>query len=548
MVRDASQTLDAFISRAPVGERVDLLVVPQASPWVQNCLAQRSRSNRINIITNNESLEYQCNTIENQLKYLKYRKIFIECLSSVFSMEYAPEGLPGSFRWSLFNWMGASRANYDPVYLIYRDKIEALTLSRFLNVFTRVPPDARPKIVVDTQGDAPSTKTILAASVDSARFFVPSEMGIIELFLSPTQCPRDRFVEFFAARALSLCASAAISEPEDDATIHDQRLYVIRLYQRIQAKKGCYQKFNAANDIMVLESHLRKLLIYFPENDARWFAEALIFVLLDKAYVFEEKNTPVDEASTLAKFLCDEELSALVARFINFSAGVTPFASYQLEKSASELQKQERYVEALYSRTNQVITDLHRVGGIVDDGPSRAMVDFALDWTPYCDRLSSVLNAAGVTSLLANKTVQAASYFTEASRANGNRLHQLSAEINLLITHHIAGDKPDYDRIERIFRAIAAAKLSKQLNYHRTYLYGNLLILSRKKSLKSKISNVLKKMRLLDYSNEIIDDEKIFDFLATKFRIISDGERFRGHRGAFVERYNLLPLCQFIWS
>lgn len=542
------KVLDAFFSQASAGERVDLLVVPKTSQAIQSRLARENSNGRVDIISDNRTLVERCETIESELKYTRHRQIFSEFLNNLFSFEYIPDGVAGAFRWSLINWMGASRANYDPTYLICRDEVSGATLSRFLSAFTRIPPRTRPKIVFDAQGEPSNARDLLRTTRDSARLFSPRGGSISDFEIGGAGATSsERFIDLYAARALSICAESELVEPNPHGSIQDHRRYIIQMHQRIQAKKGCDRKFDASNDVVKLQSFLKKRIALSKAGEERWFAEALVFVLLDRAYVLEDNDSTVDDALTLAKILEDDEIEALASRFINFSAGVTPFASHQLGVSAELLMKSGRLVESLYSRANQVITDLHRVEGRLDEERSKEMVEFALGWTPYCDRLSSVLNAAGVTALLANKISDACDYFRQAAQANGTRLHQLSAEVNLLIAQHAAGGADD-DSIEQIFAAIENAKISRKLDYHHTYLYGNLLALARKRGLKSRISRHLKSAKFMDYDDDVIDKGEIFSYLATKFNVISDGRKFRGHRGKFVDRHGLLPLCPFIWS
>lgn len=545
---DSMATLDSFMSRSPENDRVDVLVIPRGSSALEKKLAPWGAGRKIRVFDHEDDIVKYCAHLEGELKYAKHRRLFNEAMQQIFSFEFKPTGAQGSFRWSLLNRFGASEGNFDPVYLLKKDKISPENVSRFLTAFTRVAPVRRPKIVYDAEGSYGEGIAVLSAVRDSIQPYSPALGGLTRLDLTNWVAPKERFVDMFGAGALASCADTDLGTPLAGASIEELRCYTVMAHQRIQALKGCDRKFDAGSRSEELVAVLREQLTRTNQADVSWFGEALIFALLDQAYIDETKHQNIDEALTLAKSIGDKTLVSFAGRFINFTAGVSPFASKMLDDSANGLAQAGHFVESCYARANKLATDIHRIDAVPSTHEWRGLVDMVLEWAPYCDRLSSILNAAGVAAMLANHLSEARDLFTQASQANGARIHQISADINLEMVNYLAGEQVSSSRIESIAHAIRVARMSRKLDYHHVYMYANLAKLSPSDDVKGPLNEILRKERYLSYTDEEIDSGQLLSFLARHFQWISDGQRFRGIRGDFVERHGLLPICPFIWS
>lgn len=540
--------IGSFLSRASRNELVDVLILPFVDEEIEVSLAEKTNARKIAVIEDHQTLLQYCSDLEKRLKFARTRKVASETLSQIFNISYGPEGVPG-FRLGLFDWMGSSQAALPPLYVIRRNRIQDDTLCRFLRTFRSVPPMRRPKVVVDSERNVQEARSLLRLSKDNISAFVPARAGIQRSTIDVAEGNIDRFPEAILAGGVSACANTRLGRPSWDAPLAERRRYAVFLYQRIQANKACDHRFEAATDVDRLEQFLREELAGgLDEHDRRWFAEALVFTLLDRSYVLEEGPQPIENALAIAQQLDDEDLAAWVLRHVNISAGVSPFASDQLDQAALKLQEAGRFVQAAYAATNRTITDLHRLDAPIDVGRAEAVVDYVLDWAPYCERLSSIINAAGAAALIAGNLYRAEELFRRALDANGGRLHRISAQINLRITQYVGGARHTVDDIESIYRAIQASKMSRKLDYHHVYLLANLIGLTRSKSLKGRIRAHLREAAYMDYDQDTVANDRLLMFLATKFTMIADGQRFRGRRGQFVEEYGLLPLAQFIWN
>ncbi|MEA3053255.1 MAG: hypothetical protein QOG72_2158 [Sphingomonadales bacterium] len=540
--------IGSFVARASRNDLVDVLILPFVDEPLEVSLAEKTHVGRIAVIEDQAALLSHSQDLEKRLRFAKPRRTASEFLSHAFSFSVVPEGMPGSFRYGIFDWMGSSEAQLAPLYVIRRNRVLDATLSRFLRAFRSVPPLRRPKVVLDAEGSVQEARSLLRLSRDSVMAFFPGRDGIQSTGIEVRGIDIDRFPEAILSGAVSACASVEMEPPAPDAPPAERRRYAVFLYQRIQANKGCDRRFEAAADIDLLESFVRSQLAgTLDEPDRLWFAEALIFALLDRSYV-EEGPRQIEYALGIAQALGDPDLEAWVLRHINISAGVTAFASQRLEHAAQVLQRAGRFTQAAYAATNRIITDIHRSDAPIDVGRAESVVDYVLDWAPYCERLSSIINGAGVAALIAGNLYRAEELFRRAADANGGRLHRLSAQVNLRIAQHIGGARHKVEEIESIFRAILTSKMSKKLDYHHVYLIANLIGLTRSKSLKAKLRAHLLEASYLDYDFDTVVNDNLIPYLATKFTKISDGHRFRGKRGQFTEEYGLLPLAQFIWN
>lgn len=539
----------SFLLRAPRDDLVDVLILPYVDEGVELSIARSAQGGRLAVVEDHKALLLHCRAIEKKLKFAKPRKVASEALSSIFSVQYGPEGVPGTFRLGVFDWMGSSEAQLAPVYVIRRNRVQDDALCRFLRSFRSIPSARRPKVVLDSEQSVQEARVLLGKSRDSVEAFVPSRSGIQQSALDATESSVDRFPEAMLAGAFASCAETELARPGPNASLAERRRYALFLYHRVQANKGCDRRFDAARDVQLLEQFARgELAGDLRQGDRRWFAEALVFALLDRSYVLEEGPAPVENALAIAQQLEDPDLEAWVCRHVNISAGVSAFAAEQLEHATSVLQRAGRFTQAAYAATNRTITDLHSSSGSIDVGRAGDVVEYVLDWAPYCERLSSIINAAGVAALVAGNLNRAEELFRRAMDANGGSLHRISAHVNLSITRRVSGARLTVEEVERIYRSIVVAKMSPKLNYHHVYLLANLIALTCSKSLKAKIRAHLREAAYLDYSDEAVAEDKLLPFLATKFTMIADGHRFRGRRGQFVEEYGMLPLAQFIWN
>jgi len=542
-------SIGAFLARAPRDDLVDVLILPFVDEHVETSLADGTRQQRVAVVDDQHALIEHCGSLEKQLKYAKPRKIASEAMSGIFNLTVMPDGVPGSFRFGIFDWMGSSAAQLPPVYVVRRNRIRENDLCRFLRMFRSVPPLRRPKIIVDAEENVQEARGLLGPSRDSIQAFLPGRSGLQLSDLEARAAGIDHFPEAMLAGALGSCAETQLAEPTQDASSAERRRYAAFLYQRIKANKACDRRFEAASDVEHLERFVRKEIARRPSALERaWFAEALVFALLDRSYVLEEGPAPVENALAIAQELGDDDLEAWTLRYVNMSAGVTKFASDQLERATLALQRSGRFAQAAYAATNRTITDLHRLDAPIDVGRAVSVVDYVLDWAPYCERLGSVINVAGVAALIAGNLNSAEELFRRAADSNGGSLHRISAQVNLQIARRLSGARISVDDVASIYRAILAAKMSPKLDYHHVYLLANLIALTRSKSLKSQIRAQLRDAAYLDYDEDMVANDRLLAFLATKFTVIADGQRFRGRRGRFVEEYGLLPLAQFIWD
>ncbi|HEX4693572.1 hypothetical protein [Sphingomonas sp.] len=542
-------SIGSFTAQATRDDLVDVLILPYVDEGVQVSLAQKTERHQVAVIEDHCALEEHCTSLEKKLKYSKSRRVASEFMAGAFSASMTPDGIPGQFRWGIFDWLGASEAQLPSIYVVRRNQIQDDQLCRFLRGFRAIPAHRRPKVIIDAEGEIRQGQSLLQLSRDGIRAFMPGRDGIESSELDTGIIGIERFPEAILSGALGACAETKLPRPRPGASAMERRRYAVFLYHRIQANKGCDRRFEAAADVHRLEKYLRnELREGLDDTDRPWFAEALVFTLLDRSYVLEEGAAPIENALAIAQQLNDKDLQAWALRHVNISAGVSPFASEKLEEAASRLQQAGRFAQSAYASTNRTITDLHRLDAPIDVGRADAVVDFALDWAPYCERLSSIINAAGAAALIAGNLNRAEELFRHAMNANGGSLHRISAKVNLAITHRLAGAHLTVDRVESIYRAIIIARMSPKLNYHHVYLLANLLALTGSKRLKTKIRAHLKDAAYLGYDDETVAEDKLLPFLATQFTMIADGHRFRGRRGKFVEQFGLLPLAQFIWN
>ena len=470
-------------------------------------------------------------------------------IDRVITLSWTPspqEG--GKFEISFFNGIAASNVPLPDIFLLKKDSLEPDTVSSFLSLFKSIPVDKRPKVIFDAEKNSAGSLDLLAYSKDSARVFLDSPGGLNKTDLETRTVDPGSFLKFYEANSLAACADVNLPTPNDEDPFSDMREHVVQVYLQVQAKKRLGLKFEALTQVREIQALLNRRMSSLSTDDQLWARQALFFFLLDDAYIEESSGVAIEKALAIANGLGEVRLKAHAGRMINLTAGISEFSSAELAESAETFAAQGDPMGHVFCLNNKLVNDSHLSGTGLDVGEGQELSDFCFRNTPYSDRLSTVCSTVGVNAMLLNDFAAAERSFELGESAPGLRLHHLTAQVNRLISQYVSDGGIEDEIVVDCCNSIISANLPRQLDYHHTYLLGNLEKLAKSKDAKGHVQKILKDERYLDYSDDVVESSSVIDFLIPVFRSVTDGKRYRGARGEFYERFGLLPINHFIWS
>jgi len=464
---------------------------------------------------------------------------------SIISVSWAPPGMDsGEFEFSLFGGISAGGLSLPEYLLIRRNELEPTHLTSLFSLFEKLPPDSRPKIILDSEFDLSSTYELLSYNVDRVRVYSSGLNGLQEVEVTNQPISPSDFLNFYEASALGSCASVDLSHNELDIVSEEQaRRIVLEEYLQIQAKKRLGNKFETVNQITELLDLLEKT----ANIEQDWKLQAIFFLLIDLAYAQEESRS-VELLTSIAYQLENQKLVGHANRMVNLSAGISPFSVQRLKEGSDIFESLGEPIGQLYCLNNLLVTKSHMMNQRVSRYDCESALDFAFESTPYSDRLSTVCSSIGVAHMLNSDLQLAYDAFDKGANAPGLRLHQLTAKVNQLICAHVSDGQVRSKKIEECVDSILAAKLSPKLDYHQTYLLGNLFQLSSSKKNKKNIADILITAKYLEYSKRQVKSGEVLKFVEQKLDMFAPSGSFSGPKGEFFRKYGLLPINHFVWN
>lgn len=540
--------VDAFDNEPVLGQRVSVLLAGAAGGRVAEEASEAMRGRPVFVLHDVNEVRRHVDEIADEVNATRWRPLVAAAIRQLTSFSVTAPDTTTSYDISLFSGLTARATNLPAMYVLNRDSLDRETLSSFITLFEKVRPESRPKIVFDAEGNSVAAADLLSVVTSSVTTYVDSPQGLRRRELTQAAALPATFEELYLANAMEACARTEFPHISGRETESERRALLTGLYLKIQAIKRSNDKSAAAPDHARLVSHLTEVLRSDSVIEREWYENLLFFALLDDGYINESGGHAIERASAIAFRSGHPWLIAHAHRMINFTSGISPFSSAKLSEGASLFASMGNQIGEAYCLNNLLVTDSHRGGTPLDTAGADALVEFALRSIEYSDGVSSICSTAGVTMLLANRFDRAIELFDLASRSSGHRLHQLTGQVNALIAECAWRGDVDLDRVKQCADAIVAARLSRRLDYHHVYLLGNLMRMMKSKAEKKRFHEYLIDQAFFSYSKKVVRKDKLLEFLIPHFQSITDGVRYKGHRGEFFERTGLLPINHFLWN
>ena len=97
---------------------------------------------------------------------------------------------------------------------------------------------------------------------------------------------------------------------------------------------------------------------------------------------------------------------------------------------------------------------------------------------------------------------------------------------------------------------IDRANLNRRYGYHQTILLLNILRIQERLGYSSSLTReLLRKRSFMDYNEAVLDGKvRTGNFLETRLPTTAPQKKYKGQRGEFILRTDLVPIIHFGWS
>ena len=539
------QSLTQFSQLLPAREQIDVFVSTQSALEISTSIKKSIEKASIAEFQNHNEVSNFSEDTVRKIKKGKVLKGLRAVLDNIVSVSWAPPGMDsGEFEFSLLGGISAGGLRLPEYLLIRRNELEPKHLTSLFSLFEKLPPESRPKIILDSEFDLSNTYELLSYNVDRVRVFSSGLNGLQEVELQNQPISPGDFLSFYEASALGSCASVTLTHNDIENVGEEQaRRMILEEYLQVQANKRLGNKFETV-------SQITKLLDLLDKTEAinrDWKHQAIFFLLIDLAYAQEDPRS-VELLTSIAYQLENPKLVAHANRMVNLSAGISPFSVQRLKEGNDIFKSLGEPIGQLYCQNNLLVTKSHLMSQQVSRFDCESTLNFAFENTSYSDRLSTVCSSVGVAHMLNSDLQLAHDAFLKGAISPGLRLHQLTARVNQLICEYVSDGQVRSKKIEECVNSILAAKLSPKLDYHQTYLLGNLLQLSSTKKNTKNIADILITERYLKYSNKQVKSGGVLKFVEQKLDMFAPDGSFSGPKGDFFRKYGVLPINHFVWN
>ena len=359
------------------------------------------------------------------------------------------------------------------------------------------------------------------------------------------------FIENFLSHAYTACETAEDSQVSisEFSTLHPEKL-IYRLASEslvIKTYDAMGNKFSALPIALKLLEKIDVAKEYMKsDRQLKYLMSLRAIVNLWVAFIDESRVDAIDNSLAIAEYLGNKYLKAHCQRLSHLVSGYSTVTRSMVSEAVKYFRNNEDHEAYVYSQTNLLLNQLHT--GPVDTSAFEELAAFAVNETPYLDRLSTILNNAGTAFLISGRLKEAMECYEQGSNYSGQNIHHLGLDINKMIVRHMDGDTVGEDEVIKLHSKIARANLPKQYAYHQSYIHWNLLNIAGKKSdAGAFILEYLKNKAFMEYDDVVSGKESMVDFLANTMILNKGSGSFSGVRGEFIHRTQLFPIIHFQW-
>lgn len=511
------------------------------------------RNLSVDVVNDHNELDVKIEEIQRHIKYDKPFAQLCHAVKSIFfpiSVSYQDFSL--SFGKASVARKGSGKATIESdIVYIHENEIECSKLSQYLSFFVDIPPDSRPFFVIETknyQSKLPEelskcTKYIKVRSInDQCNQIRPANISDIDI---------SSFANLFLSGAYSACVKSKFSGLQENKMGYSSENEIISHLSgellRIRASDYEGNKFLSLPDAVNLLNSIDKCREYMTsESNFNKIMVVKSILNLWIAYIDEKSISGIENALAIAEHMGDDFLLAQGLRLTHLISGYSELTGCAVEKAVNIFQKNGFDEAFVYAKNNYLLNAMH-----IGKSPYEQFVDLAnysIETVPYLDRISTIFNNAGTSMLVAGRLDDAEYYYTKAARLNGQAIHRIGIELNLLAVRYMSGERINPQEVMKLHVKIKRAQLPKQFNYHQSYMHWNLLKISDfDRDVASEIYGYLRGKMFMNYESVLNGNCTMVDFLSKNMASAKKHGRFPGARGEFIHRTEIFPIIHFSW-
>jgi len=446
---------------------------------------------------------------------------------------------------------GATASTGKETIFVFENSIESDGFGQLLSYYSAAEPEKMPTIVVAADKDVEQLRAKLTRYGDS--FVFHETYGSTSRFWSsapqkPAMSLADIVHGLVQNNTLAVATADFSLDGVDPSDFEHLSQSLSAAYAVVRSVNFEFNKFASADltqeAIRVLDKADPSKLSKGQKKafDALW----VLFSLWD-LYLHENRPESLDRAMERASEIGSDLLVAHCQRLTNLTAGYSAYSRHSLESAEMTFRRFNQAPMAIYCKNNALLNDLHSEGRTTD--AFKDLIDEAAEICPNIFSMVRLVNNAGVGAMLDSRYEEAFDLFERSRKFNALPIHRLGLEVNTLLCRFMTGEALRADDLERIVIRVERSNLDKRYGYHQAIILLNILRLQEQLGHPSEITRVLLRERaFMDYSAVLSGSVSVARFLESNLPTTAPQGKYKGQRGDFISRTDLVPIIHFGWS
>jgi hypothetical protein len=434
---------------------------------------------------------------------------------------------------------------------VFENSIDTDGFGRLLSYYSTAEPSKMPTIIVAADKDMQQLEQKLSCYSDNFSFH--EVYGATSRFWTPsartTSMSLSGMVQGLIGNNTLAVANTQFSLEGVNATDFDELSQNLSAaYAVIRSVNFEYNKFASA------ELAAKALTLLDGANVTRLSAGQkktvhalrILFTLWD-LYLNEDKPEKLDQAIELSSLIESDILKAHCQRLVNLSAGYSEFSRHSLEQAELTFRRFDQDPMAIYCKNNALLNVMHQEGRTTDQFTD--LIDEAFDKCPTMFSMVRLLNNAGVGAMLDSRFEQALAFFDKSSGFNALPIHRLGLDTNAFLCRFSMGESIHADDLDRLVTRIERANIDRRYGYHQAIILFNILRMQEQLGHSSAMTRTLLRERSFMAYGDVLDGKvSVAHFLEARLPTTVPQAKYKGQRGDFILRTDLVPIIHFGWS
>jgi hypothetical protein len=283
------------------------------------------------------------------------------------------------------------------------------------------------------------------------------------------------------------------------------------------------------------------------ENQKNVFYTLKVIFILWDLYLHENKPENLDEALKISEHLESDVLKAHCQRLINLNTGYSEFSRHSLENAEFIFRRLNQDPMAIYCKNNALLNVMHQEGATTDQ--YKVLIDEALGKCPTMFSMAVLLNNASVAAVLDSRYEDAMELLESSNQYNALPIHRIGLDVNRMLCRYMMGENILADELDHLVARVQRANIDRRLGYHQTIILFNVLRIQEALGHSSaKTRELLWDRKFMDYESVLEGKVSFSKFLEPRLPTTSPQKKYKGQRGEFILRTDLIPIIHFNWS